>query len=155
MKIRILTAVLFAFAVSACGHHEPAAIPAASAPAVAPPKEEHVSVPGMTVDSGANVALPADFPKDIPIPAGAVLTDAISMGKINVVAFRLSGDPTSVFATLLPLYQAQGWKNYSRVGGEPVLGTDGFEKDGRRLIYTVVPDGTGSKVSLRHYPPMK
>ena len=28
----------------------------------------------------------------------------------------------------------------------------GYEKEGRKLIYTVVVDDVGSKVNLRHYP---
>jgi hypothetical protein len=106
----------------------------------------------MKIDSGANVSLPADFPTDIPLPPDAKLTDAISMGKIHIVGFTVPTDPNATFAALLPLYEAQGWKNYSRVNGQPVLSTDGYEKDGRKLVYTVVADGAGSKVSLRQYP---
>lgn len=151
--------VVLVVGLAACGRSEtPAPTPAAPATPVAgtaapPPKEEHIDIGGMKVDSGADVALPKDFPADIPLPPGAHLTDAISMGKIQIVAFTLSSDPAATFATMLPLYEAQGWKNSTRVGGQPVMASDGFEKDGRHLIYTVVADGGGSKVSLRHYPP--
>lgn len=145
-------------AVSACGQAEapavatPVAAPAAPAGPVAPPKEEHVDAGPVKIDSGGKVALPADFPADIPLPKGAKLTDAIRMGGINVIAFTLPTDPDKTFAALLPIYEAQGWKNYTRVDGKPMMASDGYDKDGRKLIYTVVVDDAGSKVNLRYYP---
>lgn len=146
---------LWIVAAVGCSRSPPAIEPVAPTPPAAPapaPGEEHVKLADVSIDRGANVALPAGFPADVPVPPGAELTDAVQMGNINIIGFRLPSAPDATFAALLPLYQAQGWKNYSRVDGQPVMGTDGFEKDGRKLIYTVVPDGSGSKVSLRIYP---
>ena len=147
----------FALATSACGQSEPPPIasqavapPAQSAPP--PPKEEHVDAGQVKIDSGGKVALPVDFPADIPLPPGAKLTEAITMGRISIIAFTVPTDPDKTFATLLPLYEAQGWKNYTRFDGKPVMASDGYDKDGRKLIYTVVVDDVGSKVNLRHYP---
>jgi len=144
-----------ALAVAGCGQAEAPAVAApAAAPAepAAPPKEEHIDVGQVKIDSGGKVALPANFPADIPLPPGAKLTDAITMGRITVIAFTVPTDPDKTFATLLPLYEAQGWKNYTRFDGKPVMASDGYDKDGRKLIYTVVVDDAGSKVNLRHYP---
>jgi hypothetical protein len=153
-KLLVLASIVLVLA--ACGRGAaPVAADTPTPPAgsgTAPPKEEHVDLGQMKIDSGASVSLPADFPADIPLPPDAKLTDAISMGKIYIVSFTLPTDPGATFATLLPLYQAQGWNNYSRVGGQPIMSTDGYEKDGRKLVYTVVADGAGSKVSLRQYP---
>lgn len=124
--------------------------PPAAAPAVA--GEEHIQAGDVRIDHGNNVALPAGFPADVPLPSAAHLTDAVQLGGVNIVGFALPSAPADTAAAMLSLYQGQGWHNYSRVGGQPVMGTDGFDKEGRKLVYTIVPDGSGSKVSLRVYP---
>ena len=144
-------------ALAACGQAEAPAVASPSAApltqsAPPPPKEEHIDAGPVKIDSGGAVALPADFPADVPLPPNAKLTDAISMGRIKVISFTLPTDPDQTFAKLLPLYEAQGWKNYTRFDGQPMMASDGYDKDGRKLIYTVVVDDKGSKVNLRYYP---
>jgi hypothetical protein len=102
----------------------------------------------ITQSSGDNVALPADFPADIALPAGYKVMSVMTMGPVTSVVLEVPESPSDLFASFKSDQSGQGWKETLAMQGRDgsMLG---FEKDDRSLLVNLgrSEDG-GTMVSL-------
>lgn len=161
----LICAAVFALALGACGRAADEAAEAAAERAIAAEaggdadvdiesQDGQQSITVGTADgqlrhvSGDNVALPADFPTDIALPADYAVLSVMTMGPSLSVVLRSPGDPTDVYAKLRADQASQGWKELLSMESSEgsVLG---FEKGKRGLLLNVAKDADGqSTVSM-------
>ena len=137
MKIRSTLAVLaLVLAAAACGK-----------------KSETVT---MNTDAGKiavaasqGMALPADFPKDVPLMKDAVVNAVMgSTEQGSLMVFTHSDAPLpDVVAFYQENLKSQGWKTGSMTNtGEGSIMT--VKKDGRDMLLTLAKDGKGTSVQV-------
>ncbi len=104
-----------------------------------------------TSDSG--VALPSEFPKDIPLSKGAVVKAVMGsaeQGHLVVMAQILDARYADVFAAAENDLKAQGWKTEAKMdNGQGGMLT--LKKNARDLMLTVATDG--KNVNLQYSLP--
>jgi hypothetical protein len=103
-----------------------------------------------TIASGSAATLPADFPKDVYLPARYKLESAMQMPGAIVVAVDAPGEVTSLFGEASRQMQAQGWKQTMAMqqGGDTRMLA--FEKDNRSVMVSFDADSSGGvKVALQ------
>lgn len=93
------------------------------------------------------VAIPADFPKDIPIFAQSKLRMASGGGAMRLFGFVLPGTPAEGMAFYEKEFAAQGWevKPHMAMGGSLMLQGG---KAGRTFMLTIGPDGKDTYAQL-------
>jgi hypothetical protein len=102
----------------------------------------------VTVTTGKDgVALPDNFPKDVPIYKGAVVQVASTQGKMMMVQFVVAAPATDTFKYYQDQLKEQGWEINSTVnmGEGSVLAA---KKGERECTATVMKEDKGSRVSL-------
>jgi len=103
----------------------------------------------MQVASGASAALPADFPKDVYLPARYTVESVMHMPNAQMLALDTSGDIASMFAAASKHMQAQGWKQTMAMQQNATTQMLAFEKDQRNAMLTFNADGDAVKVGLQ------
>lgn len=107
----------------------------------------------VTAKFGEAAVLPADFPKDVPVPDGLKIQAAVANGGSG--EFTVSGKAAAGLDSLLSFYKektaAQGWnETMSMNAGE--MHTLMCEKDTRALSVMLVKEEDGTLVSLSVTP---
>lgn len=97
----------------------------------------------------SGVALPADFPKDVPVMKDAVVKAVMGAGEQGNLIVMLSA--SAPFADVVSYYQqslkAQGWTTESSTNtGEGAMST--HKKAGRDLMLTVAKDGKDTNIQI-------
>ncbi len=163
MTIRTLfTVALCALALGACGKAAEQAAETAAERAIESQSGEEVDVEIDTQDgqqvlsvqtpegemrhtTGADVALPADFPTDIALPRDYTVLSVMTMGPAVSVVLRSPGSVADVYAQLRTDQAGQGWKeSVSMQGSQGSM--LGFEKNKRGLLVNLRPDLDGQTV---------
>ena len=99
------------------------------------------------VSAGQNVALPADFPKDVPIYKGATVKMAGSQGKGMMAMLVISAAQADAAKYYQDELKNQGWEIENSVNtGEVVVLS--AKKDQRRCNVSIAKDKDGTMVSL-------
>ena len=102
-----------------------------------------------TAEDGGSVALPADFPSDVFLPAQRAVNSAMDMGGMKMVNITTSALPAAVSADVEKAMQAQGWKREMAMQGEG-SSTLIYTKDKRQAVYQMMKaDGGGTQVAVR------
>ena len=102
-----------------------------------------------TAEDGGSVALPADFPSDVFLPAQRAVNSAMDMGGMKMVNITTSALPATVSADVEKAMQAQGWKREMAMQGEG-SSTLIYTKDKRQAVYQMMKaDGGGTQVAIR------
>lgn len=102
-----------------------------------------------TADEDGLVALPADFPVDVFLPAQRTVNSTMDMGGMKMVNITTPAVPTSVAADIERAMQAHGWKR------EMAMQADGsstliYAKDRRQAVYQMLKaEGGGTRVAVR------
>ncbi len=163
MTIRpLFTAALCALALCACGKAADQAAETAAERAIEAETGGDVDVDIETQDgqqsvtvqtpegemrhtTGENVALPADFPKDIALPEGYTVLSVMTMGPAVSVVLRSPGSVADVYAQLRAEQARKGWKESVSMQGDQgsMLG---FEKNKRGLLMNLRADLDGQTV---------
>lgn len=105
-----------------------------------------------TVATGENVAIPADFPKDIPIYAGATtqmaVKDAVSNG--HTVQLQTSADVDAVTEYYKKEAGSQGWSEDTVMtqGAPQPMTMMSFKKDNRFLSIIIAKQDDGTSITL-------
>ena len=93
------------------------------------------------------VALPANFPKDVPIIKGGVVTVAMTSGDNLNVQVRAPAPVAEVAKYYEDSLKAQGWQIEATMNmGESVMVS--AKKGKRQCVVTTAKDGNGSMVQL-------
>ena len=102
-----------------------------------------------TAEDGGSVALPADFPSDVFLPAQRAVNRAMDMGGMKMVNITTSALPSAVSADVEKAMQAQGWMREMAMQGEG-RSTLIYTKDKRQAVYQMMKaDGGGTQVAVR------
>lgn len=101
-----------------------------------------------TMTSGdKGVAIPDTFPKDVPIPKGAVPKLTMSQGKAEMLHLHVAGTVADVLKTYSDELKGQGWEIEStmNMGEASMLSA---KKAGRQCAAMVLKDDAGTLIQL-------
>jgi len=102
----------------------------------------------LTVAAGdKGIALPADFPKDVPILKGATVKVAMTQGKQVIVHLYVSGSVADAAKLYNDELKAQGWEVESTMSAGDVSMVS-LKKGSRQCSVTVAKEGDGTLVQL-------
>jgi hypothetical protein len=114
---------------------------------------KQVEADGTVTQMGANAKLPADFPKDAPVPDGLQL-QMVQVSPANK-EFMVQGKAAIPLAQAAAFYKekaaAQGWKETTSMDGGEMQSLV-YEKDARMLSVMLMKEGDGTTVSLQLGP---
>jgi hypothetical protein len=98
-----------------------------------------------TSDSG--VAIPETFPKDVPIPNGAVAQLTMTQGKNEMLHLRVPGTVAEMAKSYPETLKAEGWtiESSMNMGDSSMIHA---KKDNRQCTVMVVKDDSGTTLQL-------
>jgi hypothetical protein len=120
--------------------------------------EDGIELAGATPDGrfktqfGGRVALPADFPRDVPIYPDARPTAAISArGRGTMTTFESGDPPEKVYAFYREQLLAAGWRidTEANLGGQYMLG---LIKDGQQASISITGSDAGARIAVTADP---
>lgn len=162
LRSPLIAALALALALSACGKSEEKAAETLAEKALEANSGQDVDVDidddgdSQTVtiqteegtlkqSSGENVALPADFPTDIALPASYKVMSVMTMGPVTSVVMEVPETPSDLFASFKSGQASQGWKEtLSMQGADGSM--LGFEKEDRSLLVNLGRSEEGGAV---------
>jgi len=102
-----------------------------------------------TAEDGGSVAMPANFPKDVFLPAENTLASAMDMGGMQMLNMTTPQELTAVSADIEKSMQGQGWKREMAMqagGGNTLM----YSKDKRQVVYQMLKaDEGGTQLAIR------
>ena len=102
-----------------------------------------------TGEDGGSVALPADFPRDVFLPAQQTVNSAMDMGGMKMVNITTPALPAAVASEVEQAMQAQGWKREMAMQAEGST-TLIYTKDKRQAVYQMIKaEGGGTQMAIR------
>jgi hypothetical protein len=112
-------------------------------------KTEQGEVKVATAEDGGTVAMPADFPKDVYLPADNKLASAMDMGGMQMLNMTTPQELANVAADIEKSMQGQGWKREMAMqagGGSTLM----YSKDKRQVVYQMLKaDEGGTQLAIR------
>ena len=112
-------------------------------------KTEQGEVKVATAEDGGTVAMPADFPKDVYLPADNKLASAMDMAGMQMLNMTTPQDLAKVSADIEKSMQGQGWKREMAMqagGGNTLM----YSKDNRQVVYQMLKaDEGGTQLAIR------
>lgn len=90
--------------------------------------------------------LPADFPKDIPLPKNSEIQSSMIMGPMQILTLETKDDPDELHAFYQKTLKDQGWESVMDMK-TPDGATQVFKKDERQVTVTISKDGM---LSINH-----
>ena len=102
-----------------------------------------------TAEDGGSVAMPANFPKDVFLPAENTLASAMDMGGMQMLNMTTPQELAAVSADIEKSMQDQGWKREMAMqagGGNTLM----YSKDKRQVVYQMLKaDEGGTQLAIR------
>lgn len=102
-----------------------------------------------TAEDGGSVAMPANFPKDVFLPADNTLASAMDMGGMQMLNMTTPQELAAVSADIEKSMQDQGWKREMAMqagGGNTLM----YSKDKRQVVYQMLKaDEGGTQLAIR------
>ena len=112
-------------------------------------KTEQGEVKVATAEDGGTVAMPADFPKDVYLPADNKLASAMDMAGMQMLNMTTPQDLAKVSADIEKSMQGQGWKREMAMqagDGSTLM----YSKDKRQVVYQMLKaDEGGTQLAIR------
>ena len=112
-------------------------------------KTEQGEVKVATAEDGGTVAMPADFPKDVYLPADNKLASAMDMAGMQMLNMTTPQELAAVSADIEKSMQGQGWKREMAMqagGGSTLM----YSKDKRQVVYQMLKaDEGGTQLAIR------
>ena len=112
-------------------------------------KTEQGEVKVATAEDGGTVAMPADFPKDVYLPADNKLASAMDMAGMQMLNMTTPQELAGVSADIENSMQGQGWKREMAMqagGGSTLM----YSKDKRQVVYQMLKaDEGGTQLAIR------
>lgn len=112
-------------------------------------KTEQGEVKVATAEDGGTVAMPADFPKDVYLPADNKLASAMDMAGMQMLNMTTPQDLAKVSADIEKSMQGQGWKREMAMqagNGSTLM----YSKDKRQVVYQMLKaDEGGTQLAIR------
>ena len=102
-----------------------------------------------TAEDGGSVAMPANFPKAVFLPADNTLASAMDMGGMQMLNMTTPQELAAVSADIEKSMQDQGWKREMAMqagGGNTLM----YSKDKRQVVYQMLKaDEGGTQLAIR------
>ncbi|GHC03270.1 hypothetical protein [Thermomonas carbonis] len=112
-------------------------------------KTEQGEVKVATAEDGGTVAMPADFPKDVYLPADNKLASAMDMAGMQMLNMTTPQELARVSADIEKSMQGQGWKREMAMqagDGSTLM----YSKDNRQVVYQMLKaDEGGTQLAVR------
>ena len=112
-------------------------------------KTEQGDIRIAAAEDGGTVALPANFPKDVYLPADNKLASAMDMGGMQMLNMTTPQELANVSAEIEKSMQGQGWKREMAMqagGGNTLM----YSKDKRQVVYQMLKaDEGGTQLAIR------
>lgn len=112
-------------------------------------KTEQGEINVATAEDGGTVAMPADFPADIYLPADNRIASAMEMGGMQMLNMTTPQDLTALSGEIEASMRGQGWKREMAMqagGGNTLM----YSKDKRQVVYQMLKaDQGGTQVAIR------
>lgn len=112
-------------------------------------KTEQGEVKVATAEDGGTVAMPADFPKDVYLPADNKLASAMDMAGMQMLNMTTPQELAGVSADIEKSMQGQGWKREMAMqagDGSTLM----YSKDKRQVVYQMLKaDEGGTQLAIR------
>ena len=112
-------------------------------------KTEQGEVKVATAEDGGTVAMPADVPKDVYLPADNKLASAMDMAGMQMLNMTTPQDLAKVSADIEKSMQGQGWKREMAMqagDGSTLM----YSKDKRQVVYQMLKaDEGGTQLAIR------
>ena len=103
-----------------------------------------------TAEDGGSVAMPANFPKDVFLPAENTLASAMDMGGMQAVNVATTATLAAVSADVEKTMQAQGWKREMSMQSGADSSTLIYSKEKRQVVYQLMKaDDGGTQLAVR------
>ena len=96
----------------------------------------------LQVAAGDGMALPADFPDDLFLPANYAVSSVMDVGGARLVNLESEGPVTPMFEATRTGMAEMGWSQTLAMQ-QPDSAMLGFSRDGREATYTFTRHGTG------------
>jgi len=148
-RILLVTACVMLAACNRGSDSDATTSASATAPAPAPPAAT-VDAGDTHIQSGADLSLPADFPKDVFVPTGQTIQNVVQVGPTTSLVFGSDQASPSLMKDVESSMSAQGWKTTMSMQS----GADGsmlaFSKPERTAIYTLSMAGGHPQLTLQH-----
>jgi len=101
----------------------------------------------LQVKAGENIALPEDFPKDVPVYPDATLVTSMATPEGVMISSRSSADPGDVLAFYKKELASEGWKLEAEMNMGPQRMLT-FSKGDRQATVTLSSDEGETQISL-------
>lgn len=156
MLRKALVVLSFELLLAGCGRSpEPqAAAPTAAVSADQPAKpgteSPTIGLGNVQIQSGAGLSLPADFPKDIYLPASKSIENVAHLGPMTSVVLSLADPPASLLGDIQTQMKALGWKTAMSMQGGAQSSVLAFSKTDRSVMYSVSHINGQTQLSLQH-----
>lgn len=98
--------------------------------------------------SGSNLAVPADFPGDVPIYPGLNISTTNSLGQTLMIQGIAPNSVEEVATFYLAQMATEGWTASADQQPAPTMRTLNFTKGGRTVGVTMMTTGPGTSVAL-------
>ena len=112
-------------------------------------KTEQGDIRIAAAEDGGTVALPANYPKDVYLPADNKLASAMDMGGMQMLNMTTPQELAAVSADIEESMQDQGWKREMAMqagGGNTLM----YSKDNRQVVYQMLKaDEGGTQLAIR------
>ena len=112
-------------------------------------KTEQGEIKVATAEDGGTVAMPADFPKDVYLPADKKLASAMDMAGMQMLNMTTPQELAGVSADIEKSMQGQGWKREMAMqagDGSTLM----YSKDNRQVVYQMLKaDEGGTQLAIR------
>lgn len=103
-----------------------------------------------TSQDGQSVPLPADFPKDVFLPAHSAVNSAMDMSGMKMVNMTTDASSGDVSATIQKTMEADGWKREMAMQAAEGSATLVYSKDKRQTVYQMMKgDQGGTQIAIR------
>lgn len=102
------------------------------------------------MQSGGNLSVPADFPKDVYVPAGQSVENIVRIGPTTSLVFGADTSSATLMRDIETSMTGQGWTTTMsmQTGGEGSMLA--FSKPERSVIYTQTLSSGRAQLTLQH-----
>jgi len=102
----------------------------------------------MKIHGGDNATLPANFPKDVYLPAGYAVESVMEVNRTQLIALKAPGEVARLYADARAAMEKQGWKQTMAMQGSASDGLLAYEKDGRKATVSFNGEGAGEPIAV-------
>jgi len=102
------------------------------------------------MQSGGNLSVPADFPKDVYVPTGQTVENIVRVGPTTSLVFGADKPSASLMHDIETSMTGQGWTTTMSMQTGAEGSMLAFSKPERSVIYTQTQSNSRAQLTLQH-----